>query len=88
MLVAIAAVERIIGDQHIHVGGTSQRFRLLADDPRTQQQKESAQIVWIELRNRYPCPWSFSSIHFSELLSGKIDAVSFMTSFRRGVICE
>ena len=44
MLAPIAAVKRIIGDQHLHVGGAGQRLKLLANHPGTQQQKESAPI--------------------------------------------
>jgi len=44
MVAAIAAIERIIGDQHFHVGGAGQRLKLLADYPGTQQQNESAPI--------------------------------------------
>lgn len=44
MLAPIAAVKRIIGDQHRHVGGAGQRLKLLADHPGTQHQKESAPI--------------------------------------------
>jgi len=44
LLAPIAAVKRIIGDQHLHVGGAGQRLKLLADHTGTQQQKESAPI--------------------------------------------
>ena len=44
ILAPIAAVKRIIGDQHLHVGGAGQRLKLLADHPGTQQQKESPPI--------------------------------------------
>ena len=44
ILAPIAAVKRIIGDQHRHVGGAGQRLKLLADHPGAQQQKESPPI--------------------------------------------
>lgn len=44
ILAPITAVKRILGDQHLHIGGAGQRLKLLADHPRTQQQKESSPI--------------------------------------------
>jgi len=44
MLAPIATVERVIGDEHFHVGSAGQRLNLLVDYPGAQQQKESAPI--------------------------------------------
>jgi hypothetical protein len=44
MLAPVATVKRIIGDQHLHIGGAGQRLKLLVDYPGTQQQKESPPI--------------------------------------------
>ena len=43
-LAPIAAVKRIIGNQHLHVGGGGQRRKLFADHSGTQQEKEPAPI--------------------------------------------
>ena len=44
MFAPIAAAKRIIGDQHLHVGGAGQRQKLFADHPGSQQQKKSPPI--------------------------------------------
>ena len=44
MLAPVATVERVIGNQHLHVGSASQRLKLLVDHPGNQQQKESPPI--------------------------------------------
>ena len=41
MLDAIAAVELVIGDQHLHDCGAGRRLKILVDHPGTQQQFES-----------------------------------------------
>jgi len=38
----IASIECIIGDEHLHGAGVSQRLQVLSDHLRTQQQKESS----------------------------------------------
>jgi len=44
MLAPIATVERVIGDEHLHVGSASQRLKFPVDHPGTRQQKESPPI--------------------------------------------